>query len=161
DVPAGEARSIPQVLRDEVLRQRGTVHDIAPGQPVFGGALRQKKSPISPPPLEGGGRGEGLARDLCGSPPPPNPLPQGEGENVPSTRRSPVAPLAGVRVIEISRYTAGPLAGMLLASLGAEVIKIESPGGEEPRRWMPQYGGASGYFINHNAGKRSVVLDLR
>lgn len=70
-------------------------------------------------------------------------------------------PLAGIRVVEITRFTARPLAGMLLAALGAEVIKMESPGGEETRRWQPQYHGASGYFINHNAGKRSVTLDQR
>jgi len=172
-VPSGEARSIPQVLREEVLRQRGTVHDDATGQPVFGGVLGSRKGPTSPPPLEGlgreadQGRGEGSNRTGLASTPPPSlgplrgPSPQGEGENVPTLHRPPTAPLSGIRVIEITRYTAGPLAGMLLASLGAEVIKIESPGGEETRRWKPQHGGASGYFINHNAGKRSVVLDLR
>ena len=162
-VPAGEARSIPLVLRDAVLRQRGTVHDLAPGQPAFGGVLGPKQISITPPPLEGGGWGEGSGCTGHRPTPRPIPLPQGEGKNfpAPSPRRVPTAPLASIRVIEITRYTAGPLAGMLLASLGAEVIKIESPGGEETRRWRPQHGGASGYFINHNAGKRSVVLDLR
>ncbi len=70
-------------------------------------------------------------------------------------------PLDGIRVVEISRYAAGPIAGLVLAALGAEVLKIESPGGEECRRWTPRFGAVSGYFANYNAGKRSVVLDLR
>ncbi len=147
-VVVGAARTIPQVVRDEVLRQRGTVQDLAPGRPVFGGALGPRR---------------GRARAAMPLLPATSTLPVKHPAPAPrlAPRREPAAPLAGVRVVEISRYTAGPLAGMALASLGAEVIKIESPGGEEPRRWMPQYGGASGYFINHNAGKRSVVLDLR
>jgi crotonobetainyl-CoA:carnitine CoA-transferase CaiB-like acyl-CoA transferase len=50
---------------------------------------------------------------------------------------------------------------MVLASLGADVIKIESPGGEDCRGWLPRCGPVSGYFANYNAGKRSIVLDLR
>jgi crotonobetainyl-CoA:carnitine CoA-transferase CaiB-like acyl-CoA transferase len=79
----------------------------------------------------------------------------------PATAAGGAAPLAGVRVVEITRFTAGPIAGLVLAGLGAEVIKIESPGGEESRKWTPRFGAVSGYFANYNAGKRSVVLDLR
>jgi len=70
-------------------------------------------------------------------------------------------PLAGVRVVELTRYAAGPLAGYILAGLGAEVIKIEPPGGEECRTWSPRFGDTSGYFINYNAGKTCIGLDLR
>jgi len=70
-------------------------------------------------------------------------------------------PLAGIRVIEIALFTAGPLGGRYLADLGAEVIKIEQPGGETGRIWQPNFGGVSGYFATYNAGKRSVTLDLR
>lgn len=70
-------------------------------------------------------------------------------------------PLAGIRVIEIALFTAGPLGGRYLADLGAEVIKIEQPGGETGRAWQPNFGGVSGYFATYNAGKRSVTLDLR
>ncbi len=72
----------------------------------------------------------------------------------------PGAPLSGIRVIELSRYAAGPIAGTVLAALGAEVIKIEAPGGEDCRGWAPRFGDASGYFANYNTGKRSIVLDL-
>src|SRR3546814_10228364 len=70
-------------------------------------------------------------------------------------------PLDGIRVVEVGAFTAGPLGGRYLADLGAEVIKIEPPGGEDSRRWHPQFGGVSGYFATYNAGKRSVTLDLR
>ena len=70
-------------------------------------------------------------------------------------------PLAGVRVVEVSIFTAGPMGGRYLADLGAEVIKIEQPGGEGGRAWAPNFGGVSGYFATYNAGKRSVTLDLR
>ena len=69
-------------------------------------------------------------------------------------------PLDGIRVVEVGAFTAGPLGGRYLADLGAEVIKIEPPGGEGSRRWHPQFGGVSGYFATYNAGKRSVTLDL-
>ncbi|MDB5592425.1 CoA transferase, partial [Enterovirga sp.] len=73
----------------------------------------------------------------------------------------PSRPLEGVRVVEVGPYTAGPLAGRYLADLGAEVIKVESPGGEVTRSWPPRFGGHGGYFVNCNAGKASVVLDLK
>jgi crotonobetainyl-CoA:carnitine CoA-transferase CaiB-like acyl-CoA transferase len=69
-------------------------------------------------------------------------------------------PLAGVRVIEVGAFTAGPLGTRYLADLGAEVIKVEQTGGESGRKWAPNFGGVSGYFATYNAGKRSVVLDL-
>ena len=70
-------------------------------------------------------------------------------------------PLEGVKVVEFTAYAAGPMAGYLLAALGAEVIKIEPPKGEEGRKFKPQYGGVSGYFINYNAGKQSIEIDLQ
>ena len=69
-------------------------------------------------------------------------------------------PLAGIRVIEIGVFTAGPLGTRYLADLGAEVIKVEQTGGETGRKWTPNFGGVSGYFATYNAGKRSIILDL-
>jgi crotonobetainyl-CoA:carnitine CoA-transferase CaiB-like acyl-CoA transferase len=77
------------------------------------------------------------------------------------TTSASAVPLHGIRVVEIGAYTAGPLAGRYLADLGAEVIKIESPGGEVSRAWPPLFGVHSGYFVNCNLGKASVVLDLK
>ena len=70
-------------------------------------------------------------------------------------------PLEGVRVVEVAQYVAGPLAGSLLAELGAEVIKVEPPGGDAYRQAMPVAPGIGRYFIPLNRGKRSVVLDLK
>ncbi len=71
-----------------------------------------------------------------------------------------VAPLAGVRVVELGPFTAGPLTGRYLADLGADVIKVEPPGGERSRTWQPRAAHASHYFANYNCGKRSVEIDL-
>ena len=71
-------------------------------------------------------------------------------------------PLAGILVADFSRVLAGPYATMLLADLGAEVIKVESPAGDETRTWMPpERDGESTYYLGINRNKRSLALDLR
>jgi crotonobetainyl-CoA:carnitine CoA-transferase CaiB-like acyl-CoA transferase len=76
------------------------------------------------------------------------------------------APLAGIRVIELARILAGPWAGQTLADLGADVIKVEAPEGDDTRRWGPPFISHEGetsaaYFHAANRGKRSVVCDFR
>jgi crotonobetainyl-CoA:carnitine CoA-transferase CaiB-like acyl-CoA transferase len=70
-------------------------------------------------------------------------------------------PLAGLRVLEYAQYVAGPFAGMLLADLGADVIKVESPAGDAWRRYEPLGEGESRSFYALNRNKRSVVIDLK
>ena len=72
-------------------------------------------------------------------------------------------PLSGLLVADFSRVLAGPYATMLLADLGADVIKVESPAGDDTRHWIPPVAGdgTSTYFMAINRNKRSVALDLK
>ena len=70
-------------------------------------------------------------------------------------------PLQGVRVVEFCQVLAGPFAGCLLADMGADVIKVESPEGDLMRQWPPILEGYSQYFASVNRNKRSVVFDLK
>lgn len=72
----------------------------------------------------------------------------------------PKRPLSGIKVIELGQYTTAPLCAKHLAHLGAEVIKIERPGGDESRTWPPHIDGRSITFRLNNADKRSLTLDL-
>jgi crotonobetainyl-CoA:carnitine CoA-transferase CaiB-like acyl-CoA transferase len=71
-------------------------------------------------------------------------------------------PLAGLVVADFSRILAGPYATMLLADMGAEVIKVESPVGDDTRTWMPPLRDeVSTYYLSINRNKKSIVLDLK
>ena len=70
-------------------------------------------------------------------------------------------PLAGVRVIDLSRVVSGPLCGRMLADLGAEVVKIEPPEGDITRNVPPFVNGVSAYYAQVNAGKLNVGVDLK
>src|SRR5262245_1953715 len=71
-------------------------------------------------------------------------------------------PLAGIRVLDFSTLLPGPLATLLLAESGAEVIKIERPGrGDEMRSYVPKFGADSVNFAMLNRGKRSIAIDLK
>jgi len=71
-------------------------------------------------------------------------------------------PLAGLRVLEVGNYMAGPFCGMQLADLGADVVKVEEPAaGDLARRMPPLFDGESGQFPRLNRGKRSLALDLK
>src|SRR6187401_1261102 len=70
-------------------------------------------------------------------------------------------PLNNIRILDISRVLAGPYCTMMLGDLGADVIKVESPEGDDTRRWGPPYrDGESAYYLCCNRNKRSVTLNL-
>ena len=69
--------------------------------------------------------------------------------------------LNGIRILDCTRNIAGPVATMLAAEMGADVIKVEPPGGDEMRQWPPFIDGESAYFVSCNRGKRSITLDLK
>lgn len=78
----------------------------------------------------------------------------------------PALPLEGIRILDCARVYAGPIATMLLADLGAEVWKLEPPGGDETRYWGPPYwgdpaDGLSAYFATVNRNKRAIAVDLK
>jgi crotonobetainyl-CoA:carnitine CoA-transferase CaiB-like acyl-CoA transferase len=151
-LPAGWVRTVPQIVCDAELRARGMVIEDGPpdnSTPRVGSFISASAGETRSEQSSAANVDEILA---------------GLGQktiHAEGTASAGAAPLAGIRVVEIGAYTAGPLAGRYLADLGAEVIKIESPGGEVSRGWLPQFGEHSGYFVNCNLGKVSVVLDLK
>jgi len=66
-----------------------------------------------------------------------------------------------LRVLDLSHTLAGPIATMILADLGAEVIKVEAPHGDETRSWAPFVNGESVYYMSINRGKKSIVVNLK
>ena len=78
------------------------------------------------------------------------------------TGPEPAGALSGVRVLDLSRVLAGPYATMMLGDMGADVLKVESPAGDDTRAWGPPYfQGQSTYFLSVNRNKRTLVADLR
>ena len=70
-------------------------------------------------------------------------------------------PLSGIKVVEFTNIASGPFCGMLLSDMGAEVIKIEKPGGDDMRQWPPVTDGYSENFASVNRNKRSIVMNLK
>jgi len=87
------------------------------------------------------------------------PMTSGQAADRPGPARG---PLAGLLVADFSRILAGPYSTMLLADLGAEVVKVEGPGGDDTRTWQPPVrDGVATYYLGVNRNKRSVALDLK
>ena len=69
-------------------------------------------------------------------------------------------PLFGIVVLDLTNVLSGPFATQILSDMGAEVIKVEKPSGDDSRNFGPFIKGKSSYFISLNKGKKSIVLDL-
>lgn len=70
-------------------------------------------------------------------------------------------PLQGIKVIELAHVMAGPVAGLMLADMGADVIKVEKPLGDDTRKGGPYIAGESAAYMMMNRGKRGIVMDLK
>ncbi len=70
-------------------------------------------------------------------------------------------PLAGIKIVDLSQIVSGPMAAAMLADQGADVIKVESPGGDPVRVLGPRKGDLSAMFIAVNRGKRGLCIDLK
>ena len=77
------------------------------------------------------------------------------------TDNLPKTPLEGIRVLDMGRYQAGPRCALMLARMGAEVIKIESINGDESRKNGPVVRGQSAYWVQYNSGKKSLAINMR
>ena len=107
-----------------------------------------------------------MFRKKAASPPPGGPRSQAArppGETSADPREGgAISPLAGLRVLDFTQNLAGPFATQILGDLGADVIKVEPPGGDPARRWGPPFaGGNSHLFQVVNRNKRGVILDLK
>src|SRR5580693_6099114 len=90
----------------------------------------------------------------------PRPTPNGHSSN--ADGGSAVArPLDGIRVVEVGSYVSGPWVGLMLAELGADVIKVEPPRGDPMRTFGLRHNGLSALWVNCNHDKQSVVIDLK
>jgi len=93
-------------------------------------------------------------------PAPPATVPPVTSDDGAGPAGAPTAPLHGVRVLDLTRVLSGPHATRMLCDLGAEVIKVEPPAGDMTRFANPRINGLSSYFVQQNAGKRNVSLDM-
>lgn len=91
-----------------------------------------------------------------------NPSPDATGDTGPATTFDATLPLTGVTVVELGQNLAGPFCGQIFASLGADVVKIEKPTGDDCRGWGPPFvNGVSSTFQAFNRNKRSISVDLK
>jgi len=153
DVPCDRAQTAREAMSDPQILHNGLVREL--DDPLFGKTL-MTGAPINlseTPPKIGLARAEKAVRpeelDLAK----PARAPEAESPQDGDSGGNP--PLSGVRVMEMTNVIAGPVAGRLLADLGADMIKFESPFGDISRP-----GGGAG-FISYNAGKRSVSVDTK
>jgi len=159
-IACGPILTVPQlqthenlIHREMIVRLRNEENGIDQWLP--GSPLRASKTPGRSPtriPARDSGRAELEA--LLGS------WVKRQGKKMASDWRAAGA-FADLRVVEIGQYTTAPLVSRQFAALGAEVIKLEPPGGEGSRHWPPHQGGQGYFFTFSNSDKRSITLDLR
>jgi len=155
-VPGGPITPVDQYPREENLDYRDMIRRLggAREDDVFtpGSPLRMTRTPgkaLTEVPARDADRQQVIA------------LLQGKRtQGEPPRSRTPCLPLKGIRVLEIGHYTTAPVGARSLAALGADVIKIEPPGGEAARGWEPMHQGQSVFYTVSNSDKRDIVIDL-
>jgi crotonobetainyl-CoA:carnitine CoA-transferase CaiB-like acyl-CoA transferase len=140
-VVCGPIRTVPEVIRDGHARWRGVIVPADDGGVASGSFLKFELVP--------------------GRAAPPGPRDPAGQDPLVTTGPKDRGPLHGMRVVEVAAHTAGPLAGRLLALLGAEVVKVEPPGGEAARHLAQQVAGQGYLFHMNNTDKLDVTLDIR
>lgn len=153
-IAAGPIAPVKSYPIEENLNFRGMIRDLegAQGAKVSGspitleGIERGKPGRLSVP-----GADRAFVEALVQSPRPNFPSPAGQA----------AAPLSGLKVLELGQYTTVPLCARNLALLGAEVIKVEKPGGDESRSYPPRKGERSEVYVMMNSSKQSIMLDLQ
>ena len=157
-VACGPIAPVDEYAREANLDYRNMVHplhDPVSGKTAYvpGSPLRMSESPgLAPTQIPSpGGSASSIDALLSGRQKQPSRVAASALER----------PLTGIKIIELGQYTTAPLCAKHLAHLGAEIIKIERPGGDESRTWPPHIDGRSITFRLNNADKRSLTLDLR
>lgn len=157
-IACGPILTVPQLGAHENLRHRGMIANVRDA--ASGATVRLPGSPLKASVTPGRAP---TVIPVCDA---DRAVLAAGNATAPGADRSERAPTgegayAGVRVVEIGQYTTAPLVARQLAALGAEVIKLEPPGGEGSRNWPPHQGEQGFFFTFSNSDKRSVVLDLR
>lgn len=157
-IVCGPIVAIDQLAGEPNIKLRQAIAELS--DPLTGRKVAIAQAPLalsglsrstSAIPLPDAGRAEVLARLDS---------PSRHHNRPPASRGGGARPLAGIRVLEIGQYTTAPLCAKHLASLGADVLKIEPTTGESSRFWSPHQGGQGYFFTMSNSDKRSVVVDL-
>lgn len=157
NVACGPIAPVDGYPREANIDYRNMVHRLADpvsGQPIHvpGSPLRMSATPgTAPGHIPAPGESVEAVRELVAA---------RKDRPAPVEAAALKRPLDGVKIIELGQYTTAPLCAKHLAHLGAEVIKIERPGGDESRTWPPHIDGRSITFRLNNADKRSLTLDL-
>ncbi len=159
DLACGSIVRLDELAGEANLHHRGMIHELIdpadgkktrfPGTPLRSGT-RTGQKPKNIPAVDAG-RNVILSLEL-----------QRGQRGMPSDNgKETHMPLEDIRVIEIGQYTTAPLTGRHLATLGAEVIKVEPPSGDAAREWLPHKDGLSIFFVMSNSGKKCLAVDLK
>lgn len=167
-IPCGPVVGMADIESEPNIRHRNSIVSLE--DPVSHKRVRVAASPLRASPVGGKSapsipepdQDRSMLETLRATPASVGILSRAPAVEPPTNAAQPALPYEGIRVIEIGQYTVAPMASRILGALGADVIKVESPGGDATRSAAPfRDDGASYIFAISNTDKRGVVLDLR